>query len=105
MSNIGPNFRPPWQSQGQPPPSSGVHSTEEANALPTNDGGPAYPANGMPQQTQMPGIPQAALAPLFAFENALAPDQLVQLLRNLLQMPKEIVQLLATLAELDPARK
>ncbi|MCE3235002.1 MAG: hypothetical protein K0Q50_1182 [Vampirovibrio sp.] len=43
-----------------------------------------------------------ALAPLFAHENALSAQQLVQLLRNLLQMPKEMVQLLALLADLEP---
>lgn len=95
MSNIGPNFRPPWQ----PPPSSGARPAGEIS-LPAPASGEAYPANSM--QGQTPGLPQAALAPLFAFENALAPDQLVLLLRNLLQMPKEIVQLLATLADMDP---
>lgn len=44
-----------------------------------------------------------ALAPLFTHENALSARQLAQLLRNLLQMPKEMVQLLAMFADLEPA--
>lgn len=44
-----------------------------------------------------------SLAPLFAFENAMNIQQLAQLLRNLLQMPKEMVQLMALLANLDGA--
>lgn len=42
------------------------------------------------------------LGALFAHENLLSAQQLMQLLRNLLQMPREIVQLLAMLADLDP---
>lgn len=96
MSNIGPNFRPPWQ-QTQP---SGTRPAGESTALPAESG---HMQSSQAPANPMPNLSQAALAPLFAFENALAPDQLVQLLRNLLQMPKEIVQLLALLADVDPA--
>lgn len=44
-----------------------------------------------------------SLAALMAQQNPMAPDQLAQLLRNLLKMPKEIVQFLSLLADQDPA--
>jgi antitoxin component HigA of HigAB toxin-antitoxin module len=97
MSHIGPNFRPPWQQQ---PQSSGASSSAQPSSVPSEATHAQFGASGTAQE--MPCPPQATLAPLFAFENALAPDQLVQLLRNLLQMPREMVQLLAMFAEVDP---
>jgi hypothetical protein len=97
MSNIGPNFKPP----GQPLPSAGARPAGEAGQSPAANG-PALPTGGN-VPLQAPGLAQAALAPLLAFENALTAEQLVLLLRNLLQMPKEMVQLLAMFAEGDPA--
>lgn len=53
------------------------------------------------QSGTLPGT--LSLAALLAQQNPLAPDQLALLLRNLLKMPKGIVQFLALLSEQDPA--
>lgn len=98
MVNFGPNFTPgPYTSRSAGP----------AQAAGTGGGLPAGEACETPTAGLFSGqggeLGLGALAPLFAFENGLGPQQMVMLLRNLLQMPKEIVQLLALLAQVPDA--
>lgn len=98
MSFIGPNFRPP----GQQSPMTNARPSEQTQpgtgaALGHQAGQPTGgPQHGPPAGT-------LSLAALMAQQNPLAPDQLAQLLRNLLKMPREIVQFLSILAQQDPA--
>ncbi|WP_373531071.1 hypothetical protein [Vampirovibrio sp.] len=99
MSFIGPNFRPP----GQRNPAAGAGQSAGPNAA----GGPSTAA-GSTEPSTTHRAPLGAdgtlsLATLLARQNPLAPAQLAQLLRNLLSMPRELVQLLALLSQQDPA--
>ncbi len=98
MSNIGPNFRPTGQQQpavSRPPGSQGAQSASESNA--------GQAASGLPPPEPGEALPAPmGLGALFAHENVLSAQQLMQVLRNLLQMPRELVQLLAMMADLDP---
>jgi len=102
LSNIGPNFRPPWQ-QAQ----SGL-SKQPDNASATENTQQGSIQNGVNpgQNATQPSLSPAALSGLFATglqsELALASDQLLLLLKNLLQMPKELAQLKALLADVAP---
>lgn len=97
MNSIGPNFRPP----GQQSSAAGARQNEGVQQPGTQQQGnfSDQVANRI-QSGSLPGT--LSLAALLAQQNPLAPDQLAQLLRNLLKMPKEIVQFLALLAEQDP---
>jgi len=99
VSNIGPNFRPPGQQQPAVSRPSGNQEAQSASEAHIGQS-----TGGLPQQAAMGGglPPPLALGALFAHENVLSAQQLMQLLRNLLQMPRELVQLLAMMANLDP---
>jgi hypothetical protein len=98
VNSIGPNFRPPGQ-QGS---AAGARQNEGVQQPGTQQQGNfPEPIANRTQSGMVPGT--LSLAALLAQQNPLAPDQLAQLLRNLLKMPKEIVQFLALLAEQDPA--
>ena len=100
MSNIGPNnFRPPWQ-QSQAKQTAQTSASEAA--------GPAANSSGTNSGAALGNaVAQAGLSSLLSAglnqELALGSTQLLQLLKNLLQMPKEMAQLLALLADADPA--
>ena len=101
MTQIGPNDRS--NRLPAPPSSSRAHETEaslitaplsqpgktQSSPQPSASGANSLISNGSPL-----GL-NAALA--------LNPGQLLQLLRSLLQLPKELVQLLAMLSNADPA--
>jgi len=96
VSNIGPNFRPPGQQQPAVSRPSGNQGAPPASTGQTTSGLPQQPALGGTLPAPM------GLGALFAHENVLSAQQLMQVLRNLLQMPRELVQLLAMMADLDP---
>lgn len=102
MSNIGPNFRPPRQQaqSGLSKQPDNASATENAQQSTTQNGATAG-QNSAPLQ-----LPGTTLSGLFATgmqpELALASDQLLLLLKNLLQMPKELAQLMALLADIAP---
>lgn len=98
MNSIGPNFRPPGQ-QGSAAGARQNESVQQPGAQ--QQGNFSEPIANRIQAGTATGT--LSLAALLAQQNPLAPDQLAQLLRNLLKMPKEIVQFLALLAEQDPA--
>lgn len=96
MNSIGPNFRPPGQQNlttGARPSETIQQSASAANEAVAGQG------NRGPGSNLAPTV---SLAALLAQQSPMAPDQMAQLLRNLLKMPREIVQFLAQLAEHDP---
>ncbi|WP_303673718.1 hypothetical protein [Vampirovibrio chlorellavorus] len=101
MSFIGPNFRPPGQSSYQsrgPAQGEGLQST----------GGPAHPEGVSPGNYTRPAgsaLPAGTLplAALMAGNLPLPAEDLARLLRNLFQLPKDMIQLLALLSEQEPA--
>ncbi len=93
MGNIGPNFNQPRQQPMAPPPASVGQAASSGPALPPGGYNPANAA--LPGETAFP------LAPLFAFNQAISTTELMLLLKNLLQMPRELVQFLAMFARLD----
>jgi hypothetical protein len=97
MSHIGPNFRSPGQPQQKPAASQPLGDSKVFGSKSDQSG--VAPEPGLPG-----GLLPAAmsLGALFTHENLLSAQQMMQLLRNLLQMPREIVQLLALFANLDP---
>jgi hypothetical protein len=98
MSSIGPNFRP----QGRQRPSAGAHPAEGANQA-SAESLTAPAAASSVQKTVLGADGVLSMATLLAQQSPLAPGQLAQLLRNLLGMPREMVQLLALLSQQDPA--
>jgi hypothetical protein len=98
MSFIGPNFRPPeWQS-----PSTGARSAEGANQASGESLASSAAASSL-QKTVLGADGVLSMATVLAQQSPLAPGQLAQLMRNLLGMPREIVQLLALLSQQEPA--
>lgn len=100
MSFIGPNFRPPGQSYQSGGPAQGgrLQST----------GGPANPEGvsaGNPTPSTGAGLPAGTLplAALMAGNLPLPAEDFARLLRNLFQLPREMIQLLALLSEQEPA--
>lgn len=100
MSFIGPNFRPPGQPYQFRGPAQGGE-IQPATAYGTEGG--ASPGN--PGLQTGAGLPAGTLplATLMAGNLALPAEDLAKLLRNLFQLPKEMIQLLALLSEQEPA--
>jgi hypothetical protein len=104
MSHIGPNLNQPGRQpmpSPQAPAQSSAPSSPEAEA-PTSGtattGLPSGNSSGAPPGDLNSQFPLAAL---FATQQAMNPNELLLLLRNLLRMPKELVQLMALLANLE----
>jgi hypothetical protein len=100
MGNIGPNFKLPEQPPRRPPntPQAGVLGGSDAvYAAPSQAAGlnDAIPLERLLVQGS------ESLASLLAQSMPMNLAQWALLLRNLLQMPREMVQLLALLSELD----
>lgn len=96
MGNIGPNFRPPPPPGGKP----ALPNATPTPSLPPQGG--TVPVGGTNAGVVFGGGCPTSLTALFAAPNVLLnPAQMTQLLRNLLQMPKEMVQLLALLANVE----
>lgn len=99
MSFIGPNFRPPGQSYTPRAPSSGEGLKP--------DGAGSAEGSASAGQNLAPGANLPSQAGMFSALNAgdlaLPPEGLAKLLRNLFQLPKEMIQLLALLSEQEPA--
>lgn len=99
MGNIGPSFGNPGFNRPQSTlpsvtPELPVVTPAE---LPTASLPPAGSAGNMLNNVQT----AAGLAALLASEGIMTPAQMVALLRNLLQLPRELVQLMAMLANLE----
>ena len=99
MSNIGPNFRPPWQQSKsglskQPDNAQNTQQTQPQNAANLGQ----TPAQSALSAANVSGPLAMGLQP----ELALASQQLLLLLKNLLQMPKELAQLMALLGDVAP---
>ncbi len=95
MTQIGPNFRP----NGQPNPIATSRGATSGEPLSTS--GEPHTAN-QPSSAEHHALPTGSLTPALNAELALQPGQLLQLLRNLLKLPKELAQLLAMLANENP---
>lgn len=89
MGNIGPNYNPfNYQPQAQQTGGQqGIFSAPLSNAEYPEGQLPIFLENG-----------EVVLAPFFGYDIFIQPSQVGLLLRNLLQLPKEITQLLALLA-------
>jgi hypothetical protein len=103
VSNIGPNNgRPSWQS-GQPAQrkTTGQSGATENVGVTGNSGGTnsPNPTSSAMAQANLSASAMAGLNPKLS----LAATQLLQLLKSLLQMPREMAQLMALLADADPA--
>ncbi|HEY9686552.1 MAG TPA: hypothetical protein V6C52_06215 [Coleofasciculaceae cyanobacterium] len=100
MSNIGPNLNQPGRQpmpSPQAPAQTSAQSSPEAGAPTSNTVTPGLPG-GAPSGEMNSQFPLAAL---FATQQAMSTSELLLLLRNLLRMPKELVQLMALLANLE----
>lgn len=100
MTSIGPNYPSSWRkpASAQPRPET---SSEVSNAQANN-----APTNQNPEKAASLLSGQESAHPIFTLASEaarLTPDQLLTLLKNLLKMPREIVQLLAFFAETDGA--
>lgn len=95
MGSIGPQFNQPQaqQQRGLQQPASVQNATPN-----TLQGANPSHALGIPTDSST-GL--LSLGSLFAQANALSTSQMVQLLKNLLQLPREMVQLMALLSDLD----
>lgn len=100
MGSIGPGFNP--SSQRYISPQQRPATGEAANAMPTSSSAGAAQASLVQTGSLFSGgDARLLLAPLFAFQNALDAQQTLLLLRNLLQMPDEMVRLLALSASAE----